>query len=129
MDPRVRLAKALRDEAEDAFVIRNGGGRVTDDVVRSLVLCSGLLQVTEVAVLHHTDCRLQAFTNDEIALRTGVNTDFLAFSDPVASVLADVSRLKGCGLLPPEVNIWGGLYSVESHTVSVVVAPARRGAA
>ena len=80
-------------------------------------------------MLHHTDCRLQAFMNDEIALRTGVNIDFLSFSDPVASLLADVSRLKGCGPLRPEVNIWGGLYSVETHTVSVVVPQARRGAA
>ena len=66
MDPSIQLSKALGSHAEASFVIRNGGGRVTDDVFRSLVLCTRVLDVTEIGILHHTDCRLQEFSNEEL---------------------------------------------------------------
>ncbi|HEY3733623.1 MAG TPA: carbonic anhydrase [Streptosporangiaceae bacterium] len=120
MDPRVRLPGVLGDAAAASFVLRNGGGRVTDDVLRSLVLCTRLLGVTDVGVVHHTDCRLQAVSNEELILKTGVDIDFMPISDPLASVLEDVGRLRSGGALSPQVTVWGGLYSVEDHTMRVI---------
>lgn len=125
MDPRVQLsqpADAVAD-AGDPFLLRNAGGRVTDDVIRSLLLCTRLLNVAEVCVLHHTDCRLQGRTNDELALLTGADVDFLPFLDSAATLSDDVSRLRNCGLFGSEVTIWGGLYLVDSQTTSVLVPP------
>ena len=120
MDPRLQLPVALGDEAEDAFVLRNAGGRVTDDVLRSLVLCTRLLGVTSVGVLHHTDCRMQEYSNTELAQKTGVDIDFLAFSESKDSIEQDVVLLRSSGLIDPALRIWGGLYHVDQHAVEVV---------
>lgn len=120
MDPRIQLLRPFGVAAADAFVLRNGGGRVTDDVLRGLVLCTRLLDVTEIGVLHHTDCRLQGLSNDELVSNTGVDIDFLPITDVADSVRADVGQLRSCGLIGDEVRIWGGLYDVDSHTVSVI---------
>jgi carbonic anhydrase len=119
MDPRIRLSRALGSHAEASFVIRNGGGRVTDDVFRSLVLCTRLLDVTEIVILHHTDCRLQEFSNAELSFRTGVDIDFMSFSAPDASVSQDVARLRACDMFK-DVKIWGGVYCVDSHSARVI---------
>jgi carbonic anhydrase len=120
MDPRIQVSTALgRDEA-GSFVLRNAGGRVTDDVLRSLALCTRLLEVTRIGVLHHTDCRLQDFTNEELATRTGLDIDFMSSPNPITSILADIDRLNNCGMLGTRVNFWGGLYDVEDHTVRVI---------
>lgn len=102
-------------------MLRNAGGRVTDDVVRSLVLCTRMMAVTEIGVLHHTDCRLQGLTNDELTALTGVHADFLPFQDSAVTISEDVYRLRTCGLFSDDVQIWGGLYVLEDHTVSVLV--------
>ncbi|SRR6266568_559801 len=120
MDPRLQLPKVLGRAAEEPFMLRNGGGRVTEDVLRGLVLCTRLMEVTEVGVIHHTDCRLQRFTNEELALRTGIDIDFKPFRDPVMSILEDVYQLGNCGMLSPGLRVWGGLYSIEDHTIRVI---------
>lgn len=120
MDPRIRLPAALGTSADHLFVLRNGGGRVTDDVVRSLVLCTKMLNVTQVGVLQHTDCRLHGLTNEELVLRTGVDIDFMSCSNPVAGILEDVRRLQSCAVFSPEVRVWGGLYCVQSHTIRTI---------
>jgi carbonic anhydrase len=119
MDPRLQLPKALGHAAEEPFMLRNGGGRVTDDVLRGLVLCTRLMQVTEVGVIHHTDCRLQD-TNERLVLKTGIDRDYMAFPDPVESILKDVCLLRDSHLLSPQVRVWGGLYNTEDHTVRVI---------
>jgi carbonic anhydrase len=119
MDPRIQLSKALGAQAEASYMLRNGGGRVTDDVFRSLVLCTGVLDVTEIAILHHTDCRLQGLSNEELSSRTGVDIDFMSFSTPLASVAEDIGRLQGCDAFV-KVKIWGGIYSVEDHTIRLI---------
>jgi carbonic anhydrase len=120
MDPRIQLSKALGRNVNESFVLRNGGGRVTDDVLRGLILCTRLMKVTEIGVIHHTDCRLQQFTNEELALRTGIDIDFKSFSDPVTSVVEDVNRLSNSDILHPNVRVWGGLYVTEDHVVRVI---------
>lgn len=121
MDPRIRISEVLGDRAINSFVLRNAGGRVTDDVLRGLILCTQLLDVTEIAVVHHTDCRLQDFTDEQLVLKTGADIEFMAFSDPMESILEDVKRLQDNELLTDHTRIWGGLYEVASHSLSVVI--------
>jgi carbonic anhydrase len=122
MDPRLQLPLALGSAAEGAFILRNAGGRVTDDVIRGLVVATRVLDVTEVGVIHHTDCRMQRYTNDEFALMTGVARDYKAFKKQglEKSILEDVQELRDCGELKAGLRIWGGVYSVDDHTISVV---------
>lgn len=122
MDPRIQLSKALGRQAEGSFVLRNAGGRITDDVLRSLVLCTRLLNVTEIAVLHHTDCRLQEFSNEELVCKTGVDIDFMSLSTPVASVSQDVARLQAYDMFS-NVKIWGAIYSVSNHSIRRIADP------
>ncbi len=120
MDPRLQLPRVLKSAAEESFILRNAGGRVTEDVLRGLVLCTQVMDVTEIGVIHHTDCRLQKYTNEELILKTGADIDFMSFSDPIKSILQDVRRLSDCSMLKTEVRIWGGLYSIDDHTISVI---------
>jgi carbonic anhydrase len=119
MDPRVVLGSY--GDADETFMLRNAGGRVTDDVIRGLVLCTRLLDVTEIGVLQHTDCRLHGRTNDELTQLTGADVDFLPSLNPAETLASDVNRLRTCGLFGRGVSIWGGLYLVESQTTSVLV--------
>lgn len=119
MDPRIQLSKALGSHANASFVIRNAGGRVTDDVFRSLVLCTRVLDVTEIGILHHTDCRLQEFSDEELFSRTGVDINFMSFSAHDESVSEDITRLHSYGVFD-DVRIWGGIYAVENHTMRLI---------
>jgi carbonic anhydrase len=126
MDPRIELSKVLGSQADNSFVLRNGGGRVTDDVLRSLILCTRLLNVSRIGILHHTDCRLQDYSNEELSFRTGISIDFLPFSTPTTSVPEDIARLHACGMFGG-VEIWGGIYVVESHTLQPVASHGHNG--
>jgi carbonic anhydrase len=124
MDPRLQIRGALGLDTDDSFVLRNAGGRVTDDVLRSLVLCTRMLDVTDIGVIHHTDCRLQEHTDEELRLKTGADFDFLSISDPVSSISEDVGRLGSSGLFAG-VRIWGALYVVDDHTINLVAGNAQ----
>lgn len=120
MDPRLQLPRVLGSAAEESFILRNAGGRVTEDVLRGLVLCTLVMDVTEIGIIHHTDCRLQKYTDEELILSTGADIDFMSFTDPVMSILEDVRQLSDCSMLKAELRIWGGLYSIDDHTISVI---------
>src|SRR2546429_1491257 len=87
MDARIDVHKILGLEEGDAHVIRNAGGAVTDDAIRSLMLSQQLLGTTEVILIHHTDCGMLTFTDDEVKRRiqdqTGIRPPFAleAFAD------------------------------------------------
>ncbi|HEX9034689.1 MAG TPA: hypothetical protein VF834_22825 [Streptosporangiaceae bacterium] len=119
MDPRIRLGHSP-GVTPQAFVLRNAGGRVTDDVVRGLLLCTRVIEVTEIGVLHHNDCRLHGTNNIELGLRTGVAMDYLPFADLAESVRDDVSYLRS-RMLFSTTPIWGGLYDVDSQRIEMVV--------
>src|SRR3954466_7815102 len=104
MDARIDPARALGLEEGDAHVIRNAGGRAAD-ALRSLVISEQLLGTTEIVVIHHTDCGMLTFSNDD--LRTKVkqelnanvdNIDFLPFKDLEQSVRDDVTFLRNSPL-------------------------------
>jgi carbonic anhydrase len=124
MDARLDLLPALGLEVGDAHILRNAGGRVTADVLRSLVVSTHLLATREIAVIHHTGCGLEGVTDAEIASRTGVRAfNFLGFDDLVESVREDVAAIRKFASLPSGVEVWGAVYEVATGALDVVVPP------
>ena len=125
MDARLDLLAALGLQVGDAHILRNAGGRVTEDVFRSLVVSTHLLGTREVAVIHHTSCGLQGVTDAEIASRTGVEgTRFLGFQDLAGSVREDVEAVRAYANLPGGVEVWGAVYDVATGALDIVAPPA-----
>ena len=130
MDPRVDVAKALSIPASDLYLLRNAGGRVSPDTIRSLVVAWSEADVTEVIVVHHTDCRVAAFGNGELrthaAAKLGADVSAVAIDfDPIGdlrgSVAEDVERLRRPRSLPPDLPVSGFVYDVETATVDAVI--------
>lgn len=128
MDARLHPEDFLGIEPGGAHVIRNAGGRVSEDAIRSLVISQRLLGTNEVIVIHHTDCGMMTFENKDLAAKIredlGVDAsghDFLTFSDLEQSVRGDVETLKSSELIPDDVTVVGAVYEVESGKVWEVV--------
>ena len=121
MDSRINPLAIVGMQAGDAKILRNAGGRVTDDVLRTLVLASYLLGVTRVLVMPHTDCRMVC-ANDSVIHETiqsqhGVDTRSLEFrtvSDQREALIVDVSRLRSYPLLKTGVTVAGAIYNVST---------------
>jgi carbonic anhydrase len=126
MDARIDPARAFGLEEGTAHVIRNAGGRAAD-ALRSLVISQHLLGTREIVVVHHTDCGMLTFTDEQLRRRLhddlGVDTDmaFQAFTDLEASVREDVETLQRSPLLLPDIPISGFIYDVHTGRVSRVV--------
>jgi carbonic anhydrase len=127
MDARLDPAKALGLAEGDAHVIRNAGGRASDDALRSLAISQQLLGTREVVVIHHTDCGMQTFTNADLRarLRTELGADaagidFLPFSDVEASVRQDVAAIRESPLVPRDVAVSGFVYDVRTGRLQAV---------
>jgi carbonic anhydrase len=127
MDARIHPEQALGLEIGDAHMIRNAGGRASDDAIRSLVISTTLLGTREFAVIHHTDCGMLTFTNDDLrkklADERGVDAsdvDFLPFPDLEQSVRDDVATIKASPLLPDSTEVTGWVYDVKSGHISPV---------
>ena len=127
MDARLHVAQALGLALGDAHILRNAGGRGTDDVIRSLVISQQQLGTKEVVVLHHTDCGAQTFTNavfaEQLQQDLGIDVsgeDFLPFTDVVASVREDMALLRQSPLIPDEIIISGAVYDVDSGRMTEV---------
>ena len=128
MDSRLHVAQALGLALGDAHILRNAGGRVTDDMIRSLVISQQQLGTREIIVLHHTDCGAQTFTNDAFADQLqrdlGVDVhghDFLPFTDVEESVREDMAILRQSPLIPDDVNISGAVYDVDTGRMTEVI--------
>ncbi len=125
MDARLDPAKALGLEEGDAHVIRNAGGRVAD-AIRSLVISQQLLGTREVVVLHHTDCGMLSFTDDQLRQKIqtdlGVETDepFYPFTDLDQSVRDDVEMIRTSPLLLKDIPVSGYIYDVHSGKIAEV---------
>ena len=127
MDSRLHVAPALGLALGDAHILRNAGGRVTEDMLRSLVISQQQLGTREIVVLHHTDCGAQTFQNkdfqEHLKRELGVdvsNQDFLPFQDIDESVREDMRLLKDSPLIPDDVVISGAVYDVDTGRVIVV---------
>lgn len=117
MDARFDLLAALGLAAGDAHVLRNAGGRPTADVVRSLVISQQRQGTDAVLVVHHSDCGMLGFTDDEmrdlLRQRFGVDAPgdaFLTFTDLDQSVRDDVAAIRSSPLVPPSVAVAGVVY-------------------
>jgi carbonic anhydrase len=132
IDARIDPARALGLEIGDAHVIRNAGGRASDDAIRSLLISSWLLGTREVLVIHHTDCGMAKFTDDALAgtieEKTGEDVssiDFLTFADVDASVRDDVDRIRERRrTLPEGLSVSGHVYDVRTGVIREVVPAA-----
>jgi carbonic anhydrase len=128
MDPRLHPEDFLGIELGGAHVIRNAGGRVSDDAIRSLVISQRLLGTDEVIVIHHTGCGMMTFENEDLAAKIkedlGADAsghDFLTFSDLEQSVREDLDILKGSDLIPGDITLVGAVYEVETGSVREIV--------
>jgi len=106
MDARISVYRLLGLREGDAHVIRNAGGAVTDDAIRSLSVSQHLLGTREIVLLHHHDCGMRTFTDTEFARRleerTGIRPGWAAesFTDPVQDVRQCIARLRASPFLP-----------------------------
>ncbi len=135
MDARLDPARVLGLEEGDAHVIRNAGGLVTDDALRSLVISHWLLGTQEAVVIAHTDCGMLAFTNEDLrqklADEAGADAsgiDFLPFSDLDDSVRTSVRRIRESPLLPDSFAASGFVYDVRSGRLGEVAVASVTGA-
>ena len=139
MDARLDPAKYAGLKEGDAHVIRNAGGRASDDAIRSLVISHKLLGTNAWFVIHHTDCGMELFTDEIIRslLRKSLDTaefgpqgwrdvgkgpgspegdfiDWLTIKTQADSVTSDVRRIRSHPLVPHEIPIWGFVYDVKT---------------
>jgi carbonic anhydrase len=139
MDARIDPAQLLGLREGDAHVIRNAGGRASDDAIRSLVISYKLLGTREWFVIHHSNCGMELFTDEVMrgllaqslttaryeagawrdsggssGSRHGDFVDWLTIRDPADSVSVDVERIRRHPLVPSEIPIYGYIYQVET---------------
>jgi carbonic anhydrase len=154
MDARLDPAKYAGLAEGDAHVIRNAGGRASDDAIRSLVISYKLLGTREFFVIHHTDCGMEFFTDEVIrgllasSLETAELTasgfhdvgkgpgsraaefiEWLPIKDQKQSVVDDVLRIRNHPLVPRSIPIYGYVYDVKSGKLIEVEAATKAGAA
>lgn len=145
MDARLDPAKFAGLAEGDAHVIRNAGGRASDDAIRSLVISYKLLGTREWFVIHHTDCGMETFTDETMrkllkhSLETATLTtdgwrdegegpgsteggfiDWLTISDQRQAVIEDVERIRKHPLVPRDIPIYGFVYDVKSGSLMEV---------
>ena len=128
MDSRIEPLAMLGLGLGDAKILRNAGGRVTADVLRTLVLATHLLGVDRVLVVEHTECKMASATDDEIhdAIldSAGIDTRSLAFEtmqDQSAALAQDVQRVRSSPFLPVGVEVAGFLYDVRTGALTLTV--------
>jgi carbonic anhydrase len=154
MDARLDPAKFAGLAEGDAHVIRNAGGRASDDAIRSLVISYKLLGTREFVVIHHTECGMQLFTNEVMSgllassletaeltaqgfrdigkgpgSREGNYIEWLTFKDPKQAVLDDVARIRTHPLIPKSIPVYGYIYDVKSGKLVEVEGARAAGAA
>jgi len=154
MDARLDPAKYAGLSEGDAHVIRNAGGRASDDAIRSLVISYKLLGTAEWFVIHHSDCGMEFFTNEvmggllESSLETaalgadgfydvgagpgspaGREIDWLTISDREQSVVEDVAKIRQHPLVPSSIPIYGYVYNVRTGGLEEVEAATAAGRA
>ncbi|MGW4368383.1 beta-class carbonic anhydrase [Nocardia takedensis] len=128
MDARLNVYGALGLAEGEAHVIRNAGGVVTADEIRSLAISQRLLGTTEIILIHHTDCGMLTFTDDEfkaaIQQDTGIKPEWAAeaFSDLEADVRQSIARIKDSAFIPHKDNIRGFVFDVATGALNEVSA-------
>jgi carbonic anhydrase len=126
MDSRLDVFAALGLAAGEAHVLRNAGGVITDDVIRSLAISQRRLGTCEVMLIHHTDCGMQKITDDgfrmELQETTGIAPAFAieSFGDVEADVRQSIRRVRTSPFLPHRDAVRGFVYDVDTHRLGEV---------
>jgi carbonic anhydrase len=126
MDARLHVSKILGLDEGDAHVIRNAGGAVTDDSIRSLALSQRLLGTEEIILIHHTDCGMLTFTDDAVKAQiqkdTGIRPPFAleAFSNLEDDVRQSIARIKASPFVPKKDRVRGFVYDVTTGRLNEV---------
>jgi carbonic anhydrase len=127
MDARLNVYGALGLREGDAHVIRNAGGVVTDDEIRSLAISQRLLGTEEIILIHHTDCGMLTFTDDSfkqsIEAETGIKPEWAAeaFSDLDGDVRQSIARIKASPFIPRKDSVRGFVYDVQTGKLREVI--------
>lgn len=127
MDARVLPPEALGLRSGDAHMLRNAGGRVSDDVLRSLAVSCSVYDVRDVAIVHHTDCGMvksEAVVRDAIARASGGHQgpdDLGMIGETDAELAADVDRVRACPFLPGDLRVWGLRFDVKTGLISLEI--------
>lgn len=128
MDSRIDPLAMLGLAKGDAKILRNAGARVTDDVLRTLVLAVHLLAVERVMIVAHTDCRMTKVTDDDvhaaILASAGLDTrslDFGAIDDQQAVLARDIQRVRSSPYLPAGLPVLGGIYDLDTGRIEIQV--------
>ena len=121
MDSRIDPLRIIGMSAGDAKILRNAGARVTEDVLRTLILATTLLNVSRVLVMPHTDCRMASGTEEQIHAtileKSGIDTrsvEIRTVTDQVAALKSDLVRIEQFPLLPKDIEIVGAIYNVKT---------------
>jgi carbonic anhydrase len=120
MDARLNVYGMLGLQEGDAHVIRNAGGVITDDEIRSLTISQRLLGTREIILIHHTDCGMLTFTDDELRQQihkeAGIKPHFSmeSFSDLEEDVRQSIARIRNSPFIPNKASVRGFVYEVET---------------
>jgi carbonic anhydrase len=132
MDARINVYAALGLNEGEAHVIRNAGGVVTDDEIRSLAISQRLLGTEEIILIHHTDCGMLTFTDDEfkagIQQEIGIKPEWAAeaFSDVAEDVRQSIARIKASPFIPKTDAVRGFVFDVATGRLDEVALDAAR---
>ena len=125
MDSRIEPLQLLGMDQGDVKILRNAGARVTDDVLRTLVLATYLLGVTRVLVMPHTDCKMASASEDDLHQKIldeyDVDTrsvEFRTVDDQESALAYDVTRIRAYPLLPPDLVVAAAVYDVRTGALS-----------
>ncbi|MEA2311716.1 MAG: carbonic anhydrase [Solirubrobacteraceae bacterium] len=128
MDARLSVYGVLGLQEGDAHVIRNAGGVVTDDTIRSLAISQRLLGTTEIVLIHHTGCGMLTFSDDEfkrsIQDETGIKPEWAAeaFGDLEEDVRQSIARIQASPFIPAKDSVRGFVYEVETGRLREVAS-------
>jgi carbonic anhydrase len=121
MDSRIDPLRIVGMSSGDAKILRNAGARVTEDVLRTLILATTLLNVNRVLVMPHTDCRMASGTEEQIHAtileRSGIDTrsvEIRTVSDQISALESDLVRIAQFPLLPKNIEVVGAIYNVKT---------------
>ncbi len=128
MDSRIEPLKVVGLKAGDAKILRNAGARVTEDVLRTLVLATHLLGVKRVLVMPHTDCRMASGDEDSIHAsimeNSGIDTrsiEIRTVKDQIAALKTDVLRIQTFPLLSEDLDVIGAVYDVKTGKLEKII--------
>lgn len=127
MDSRIDVLGLLGLDVGDAHILRNAGGVVTEDMIRSLVISQRMLSTREIVLIHHTRCGLQTFTDDglkaELEAETGMRPYWSpeAFGDPAQAVRQSLNRIAADPFLPHRDAVRGFVFDVDTGALAEVV--------